>query len=89
MVNGCLASLDGPLVTNSLFSQTCLITISSWALLEPSPPSRVERVETLNVPPLWGGLGGPRKASKSLIDNLGVPLDQERPPKWKNHPAEE
>ena len=52
---GCLASLGGPLVTNSLFSQTCLITISSWALLEPSIPSCVERVETLNTP-LWGGL---------------------------------
>jgi len=26
---GCLASLDGSLVTDSLFSQTCLITISS------------------------------------------------------------
>jgi len=51
---GCLASLDGPLVTNSLFSQTCLSTISSWALLEPSIPSRVERVETLNTS-LWGG----------------------------------
>jgi len=36
--------------TNSLFSQTCLSTISCWALLEPSLPSRVEREETLNTP---------------------------------------
>ena len=54
---GCLASLDGPLVTNSLFSQTWLSTISSWALLEPSIPSRVEREETLNTT-FMGGLGG-------------------------------
>ena len=51
---GCLASLDGPLVTNSLFLRL-VWAISSWALLESSLPSRVEREETLNTP-LWGGL---------------------------------
>jgi len=53
---GCLASLDGPLVTNSRFSQTANLStsISSCALLKPSLPSRVERGETVNTP-LWGG----------------------------------
>ena len=63
---GCLASLDGPLVTNSLFSRTCLITISSWALLEPSIPSRVEREETLNTP-LWGGDGSQTSLRKERV----------------------
>jgi hypothetical protein len=46
-----LASFDGLLVTNLLFFNPHLL----GALLEPSLPSRVERVETLNTP-LWGGL---------------------------------
>ena len=53
----CLASLDGPLVTNSLFSQTCLITCicsGLGVLRKPPLPSRVEREETFNTP-LWGG----------------------------------
>jgi hypothetical protein len=50
---GCLASLDRPLVTNSLSPQTAsLSSIFSCALLEPSIPSRVEREQTLNTP-LW------------------------------------
>ena len=51
---GCLASLDGHLVTNSRFSQTANLStsISSCALLKPSLPSRVERDEMLN-PPSW------------------------------------
>ena len=50
---GCFASLDGPLVTNSLFSQTCLSHLPlgvAWAV---ASFLRGEG-ETLNTP-LWGG----------------------------------
>jgi hypothetical protein len=90
---GRLASLDGPLITNLLFlslpgtsTSSTLVRCLSRRLLLSRQERRSRRWTHLA---LWGGLGGPRKASKSLIDNLGVPLDQERPPKWKNHPAEE
>jgi hypothetical protein len=54
MVIWLFGQLYVPLVTNSLSSQTW--AISCWALLEPLPPSRGEREETLNTPPFMGGL---------------------------------
>ena len=65
----CLASLDGPLVTNSLFSQTCLITCicsGLGVLRKPPLPSRVEREETFNTP-LWGGFWQDTDVQRDLL----------------------
>ena len=54
---GCLASLDGPLVTNSLFFQTCLSHLLlgvAWAV---ASFSRGEEGDVKHT--FMGGLGGP------------------------------
>jgi hypothetical protein len=65
---GCLARLDGPLVTNSLFSQTCLITISLVRCLSRRFLLAWRGRRRLTHLYLWGGLADP-DVQRDLLHN--------------------